>query len=301
MIADASVGQNQLQEFLDYFRVERGASANTCEAYGRDLAGFAKYLDDKKIKIDDADEETIRGYLWQRKKQGLAASSLFRLQEAIKAYYKFQIEEGRLGESPAQNLSTPRLERPLPDVLSIKEAELLMATPAPGTKAGIRDRALLELLYGCGLRISEAVNMKMSELDMTGGFVRCIGKGNKERLVPLGKKAIRALEMYIGQVRAKAAGSSENPYLFPGRSGKSLTRMAAWYILKKNTLKAGIRRRISPHSLRHSFATHLLERGADLRIVQELLGHASVATTQIYTHLSRAGIKAAHRKFHPRG
>jgi integrase/recombinase XerD len=219
----------------------------------------------------------------------------------MRRFYRYLIREGQLREDPSVRIDTPRIGRPLPDSLSETEVEALLAAPDESDTLGIRDRAMLELLYACGLRVSELVGMTTDQASLTQGVVRLVGKGSKERLVPLGEEAIEWLQYYLDESRAELAGESSAKQLFITRRGKGMTRQAFWYRIKHYAVKAGINKPLSPHTLRHAFATHLLNHGADLRVVQMLLGHSDLSTTQIYTHVARERLKDLHAKHHPRG
>jgi len=289
-----------VDRFLDYIRVERGLSKNTIEAYAQDLGAFVEYLGKRAINPQDVTPQVISDYI-VRLTGSFSKATVARRISAVRMFFRFLASEGIIPSSPARLLKTPTLSRRLPGVLSVAEIERLLLGPDPSTAKGLRDRAMLEVLYGTGLRVSELIGLKISDVNLEAGFLRTVGKGQRERMVPLGRKAIEALREYLAHSRPillkKGAGT---PTLFLNARGRALTRQGFWKILKDYARKVGIIKKLSPHSLRHSFASHLLEGGADLRSVQILLGHADIATTQIYTHVTRERLRQIHRKFHPR-
>lgn len=288
-----------LEEFISYLSVEKGLAANSIEAYQQDLKQYRDYLARKKIpSLARVKRDDIVQFLLREKDRGLQTPSLARRLVAIKLFHRFLVKEGRLREDITRVLESPRLWRKLPQFLTLTEMEKVLEAPKGRRRTGIRDRALLELLYATGTRVSEVTTLQTEDVNLESGFLKCRGKGGKERIVPLGKKAVEALRTYLAKVRG---GLPQSGFVFAGRQGKPVTRQRVWQIIRRYAREAGIRKRITPHTFRHSFATHLLERGADLRIVQELLGHADIATTQIYTHVSRDHLKSVHAKFHPRG
>jgi integrase/recombinase XerD len=290
-----------LEDFISYLKLERGVSSNTVSSYASDLNKFFIYLDKEKISdIAKVKKDDISNFLWDEREKGSQSSTMARRLIAIKVFFKYILREGYINKDIASYLETPRIWKKLPDALSIDEVAKLLDTVKTRDKITIRDKALLELLYATGMRISELVNLKLTDLNLEVGFIRCFGKGGKERIVPVGSKAKNALKKYIEKSRFELSKKT-NPYLFLNRFGKKLSRQTCWKLIKKYTKLAGIKKEVSPHTLRHSFATHLLERGADLRIVQELLGHANISTTQIYTHIDKERLKQIHKKFHPRG
>ena len=285
---------------LEHLAVERGLGRATLEAYGRDLDAYIACLAGARrdpCRVDPAD---LTRYLLQARTAGLGPRSVARALSAIRTFHKFLVVDERTDRDPTAHLEAPRPILRLPDTLSRPEVECLLAAPPADTPRGVRDRTLLEVLYAAGLRISELVGLTLADLNLAGGFVRVRGKGSKERLVPLGRAAIAAVKEYLGSARPALLQGRAVKALFPGRAGRPLSRQAFFLALKRYARLAGIARRVSPHVLRHAFATHLLEGGADLRSVQLLLGHADIATTQIYTHVSRAHLKAVYQKFHPR-
>ncbi|MGI6487200.1 MAG: site-specific tyrosine recombinase XerD [Syntrophothermaceae bacterium] len=290
-----------LQLFRGYLNFEKGLSPNTLEAYSRDLRKFFAYLHRRGIKQPTEIKRTdIVDYLGWMLDQGAAYSSMARSLSTLKAFFRFMIQDGYLEHNPTDNVESPRLRRRLPEVLSIKEVEILLDQPNPVTVIGIRDRAMLELMYATGLRVSELLSLQLDDINLTAGYVRCLGKGKKERIVPVNQTSIFWVERYIGRSRRQLVKSHLERTLFVNARGRKLSRQGFWKILNGYTRQAGINKSITPHTLRHSFATHLLENGADLRAVQEMLGHADISTTQIYTHLTRTHLREVYQKSHPR-
>jgi integrase/recombinase XerD len=290
-----------LAPFNDFLMLEQGASPRTDEAYGRDLARFAAYaLARGASGPPDVTARLLREYVYHLKDVGLAAASIRRNISALRTYFKFLLGEGHVTHDPSERLESPKRWRTLPDVLSVAEVEKLLASPALDDPLVFRDRALLELAYGAGLRVSEWISIGVRDVMFDEGLVRVFGKGSKERLVPIGRRAIGALASYVRELRPRLEHGEGRGALFLNARGQPLTRMGAWKILRKYVERAGIDKHVSPHTLRHSFATHLLEGGADLRAVQEMLGHADISTTQIYTHVDREYLRSVHRQYHPR-
>lgn len=290
-----------IDEFLDYLTVEKGLSQNTREAYGSDLFKFMKYLDKRGIKdIDGVKREDITDYLMKEKEKGIGANSLSRNLVSIRMFFRFLVTNNYIEEDITSALDSPRLWKILPEVLSVKEVEQLLKSPDTRTRYGVRDKALIEIMYASGLRVSEVANLNINDINTDFGFLRCMGKGSKERIVPLGKPAIFALKNYLKKTRPGFMKDLLIGNIFITQQGKPFTRQGIWKIIKNYTRSAGIKKSIKPHTLRHSFATHLLSNGADLRVVQELLGHSDITTTQIYTHVDKSRLKAIHKKFHPR-
>lgn len=293
--------KEQIKEFLDYLSIERGLSTNTLESYGRDLGKYAAYF--KKQGVENPDgikRQDIQNFLMTLKDNKLNASSIARNLVAIKVFHRYLTTQRYVKEDVTSVLETPKLWKTLPDVLDLSEVEAILEKPNTLKKQGLRDRAALELMYATGMRVSELVNLKISDLHLDVGFVRCIGKGQKERIIPVGRKAKEALQKYLAKARPKFLKKSESNALFLTRLGKPMSRQAFWLVIKRYVREARIKKRVTPHTFRHSFATHLLQRGADLRVVQELLGHTNISTTQIYTHIDKERLKQIHRKFHPR-
>ncbi|MBI3332799.1 MAG: site-specific tyrosine recombinase XerD [Candidatus Omnitrophica bacterium] len=284
---------------LDFLRLERALSSNTLLAYRRDLLQFSGSFARKEPAAVTRGE--ILEYLMKLKDSSLSPASIARKLVAVKVFYRFLLSEGLIRSDPASVIQSPRLWKGLPQVLSVEEIErLLKACDGRDGKKGIRDRAILEILYASGLRVSEAAGLKLTDLNREAGFLRCLGKGGRERVVPVGRKALDWIGRYLAQVRAALKPKPEVKHLFLNRFGRPISRQTIWNLIKHYADLAGLKKPITPHTLRHSFATHLLEAGADLRVVQELLGHAAISTTQIYTHVDRARLKAIHAKFHPR-
>jgi len=290
-----------LDRFLNYLAVERGLSLNTLDAYSRDLNRYLDYL--LKQDIHDISKTTnfeVISYLAEEKNRGQSARSMARNISALRTFYRFLLRENVLHVDPLSNFQNPKIGIKLPDVLSLEEVDRLLTMPAAETLKGKRDQALLEVLYATGLRVSELITLSLNDLNLEVGYIRVFGKGSKERIVPIGASAQRKARLYLETARSEILKGRKSPYLFVGNSGKNITRQAFWKMIKKYARRAGIEKEISPHILRHSFATHLLERGADLRSVQSMLGHVNISTTQIYTHVTRERLKEIHSKFHPR-
>jgi len=297
----ASASEPELDAFCDALWLEDGLSPRSLESYRRDLRQFAQWLAPRGASLPGANAGDIQGFLAARTLvQGVAARSIARQLSALKRYYRWLLRQGQRDDDPTLSIEPPRLPRPLPKSLSEAEVEALLAAPDPETALGLRDRAMLELLYACGLRVSELVGLPHAAISHDMGVARILGKGAKERLVPLGEEAADWLVRYDRQARPELlAGRACNALFVTGR-GEAMTRQAFWHLIKRHARQAGIGTPLSPHTLRHAFATHLLNHGADLRVVQMLLGHADIATTQIYTHVDRARLKAIHARFHPR-
>jgi integrase/recombinase XerD len=286
-----------LQEFLDHLRVERKLAPNTVSSYGSDLRPYLEFLGGRGVPVGEVGPGDLSDFLWKRRAAPLKSSSLYRLSESLRQFHRFLKVEGRSVSDPTVQLSTPKTGERLPKVLSVEDVSRLLGHTPKITVKSLRFKAMLELLYAAGLRVSELVGLTSAGIDLSVGYVRVFGKGGKERVVPINRRAIHAIRIY----REALSEEREGGPLFVGRGGKPLTRTAFWYELRTWAREAGVHKPISPHVLRHSFATHLLKGGADLRVVQEMLGHSDISTTQIYTHLDRDAIKKAHRKFHPRG
>lgn len=288
-------------DYINYLSTERGLALNTLESYGRDLRQYEEFLERGKFAtLESASRATIISYLLYLEKQGKATATIARRLAALKSFYQFLVRERLLEKDPTANLESPKLEKRLPRVLTIKEIELLLKQPDAVSSAGQRDRAMLELLYATGIRVSELVSLNLNDVNLEMGYVRCFGKGSKERIVPLGSLAQRSVGEYLGRGRADLVNDDQEQALFVNHHGRRLTRQGFWKIVKKYGADAKIEKDITPHTLRHSFATHLLENGADLRSVQEMLGHADISTTQIYTHITKGRLKEVYAKAHPR-
>ena len=290
-----------LARFTDYIALEQGLSPRTIEAYQRDLARFAEYAELKGVAAPaDITATVMKEYVYHLKDLGLSPASIRRNISALRTYFRFLIGDGLVVKDPSERLETPQRWRSLPEVLTIDEVQRLLASPTLDDTLVFRDRALLELAYGAGLRVSEWITLGVRDLMLDEGLVRVFGKGSKERLVPIGRSAIAAAAVYLRELRPKLEHGEGKGVLFLNARGRPLTRMGAWKILRGHVDRAAITKHVSPHTLRHSFATHLLEGGADLRAVQEMLGHSDIATTQIYTHVDREYLRQVHRSYHPR-
>ncbi|HID96929.1 MAG TPA: site-specific tyrosine recombinase XerD [Thermodesulfobacteriaceae bacterium] len=291
-----------LDDFMAHLSIDRGLSSCTLDAYSRDVLTFIDHAERHGLHTPaDVSSSDIMAWLNKLRISGLSARTSARKLSAVRTFFRFLVQERHIDASPLTVVSTPRLGTGLPEVLSKAEIENLLCCPDVSKATGLRDRTLLELTYACGLRATEATALKMNQLDTRRYYLRIMGKGSRERIVPVGKIAMDWLIRYLKEVRPKLLGRKNSYYVFPGRTGKPLTRQRFWQLLKKYSVAAGIDRQISPHVLRHSFATHLLEGGADLRVVQMLLGHSDISTTQIYTHLDLKHLRSIHRRYHPRG
>jgi integrase/recombinase XerD len=293
--------ETHLDLYLDYLTVERGLAPNTRASYSADLLKFLTYL--KAGGISDWSQvrySEVMGFLSQSQEQGLAPRSRARMLSALRGFFKFMLRDSHLRESPVANLASPRLRRQLPVILSVAEVERLLARPNLELPLGQRDTAMLEVLYGTGLRVSELVALTMGRVNLEVGFLVVLGKGSRERIVPAGEAATEAVRSYVKEARPLLLKGRTTETLFVTNRGAAMTRQGFWKLLKKYGREAGLKKKLSPHILRHSFATHLLERGADLRSVQMMLGHADISTTQIYTHVARERLREVHKKYHPR-
>jgi len=290
-----------VESFLNYLSVERGLSHNTIISYRRDLSTYADFISKSKIDaLSKITKNDITNFMLNQKDKGISANSIARRLAAIRMFHRFLARERIVKEDPSNLIDSPKLWKKIPEALSLNEVDSLIAQPDMRDNQGVRDRAILETLYATGMRVSEAVDLKKDNINLDIGFLRCIGKGNKERVIPLGKKAIGSIKKYLESSRLVFLKNKESDFLFLNRSGRRISRQSVWKLIKKYALSARIKKPLKPHTLRHSFATHLLERGADLRSVQEMLGHSNISTTQIYTHINKERLKAVHRQFHPR-
>jgi integrase/recombinase XerD len=288
--------------FLQHLVVEKGLSRNSLEAYARDLKGYVEFLAERGISsVDGSSPDEIISYFRKLVKKGLSPRSAARALSALRGFHRFLLQERAIEENPSRRLRAPKVIPRLPSVLTFGEVEDLLRQPDPSQPLGSRDRAMLELLYATGLRVSELVHLSLNDVNLEVGYVRVKGKGAKERIVPIGGAASRMLQRYLEGPRRDWALRSHEATLCLGRRGHGMSRQGFWKILRKYARAAGIAKPITPHTLRHSFATHLLEGGADLRSVQSMLGHVDIATTQVYTHVSRQHLKRLHQKYHPRG
>ncbi|MBW2482530.1 MAG: site-specific tyrosine recombinase XerD [Deltaproteobacteria bacterium] len=291
-----------IDQYLNYLLVEKGLSRATLASYSADVVRYQDFLDQNGVdRISETDTPLILKHLISLRNSGLGARSRARHLVSLRGLYRFAVQEKYLKHDPSKLVDLPKLSLKLPDVLAVDEVSQLINSPDTTKPLGARDAAMLELLYAAGLRVSELVNLKLQDINLEAGFVRVFGKGSKERVVPIGLPAQKKIAFYIEGARKAALKKRLSPYLFIGRAGKPLTRQGFWKLLRRYADQARIHKKISPHSLRHSFATHLLEGGADLRAVQVMLGHVDISTTQIYTHVTRKHLKDLHQKFHPRG
>jgi integrase/recombinase XerD len=291
--------------YLDHLRVERRLSGHTLESYGRDLAALTAFADASQRNLEDLDRRALDAFVQRQRGRGQSPRSVARAVAAVRGFYRFLVLDRRLARSPAEDLQPPPAWPSLPKFLSVEDVDALLAQPDTSTPLGLRDRALIELLYATGMRVSELVGVRDADLHLDEHYLTCIGKGNKERLIPIGEQASAWIKRYQsgarpGLVRRQKTGGRTTPRLFLNARGGPLSRVGFWKILKRYGQKAGLPRMLSPHVVRHSFATHLLERGADLRAIQMMLGHADLSTTQIYTHVLEARLRAVYDRFHPR-
>ena len=291
-----------VDSFINHLTVERALSPNTLESYNRDLARYINFLEELGANcIDEVGHEDIINFFSLLKQESLGVRSRARVLASLRGFHSFAVREGFVKSNPLTNMATPRILHTLPDTLSVAEVDSLLNICTDDSALNCRDKAMLELLYATGVRVSELISLRHEDIHFSSGYIRTFGKGSKQRIVPLGNIALEKLQLYLSGARGELLKSRESEYLFLNRSGKGLTRQGFWKIIKRRALQAGITKNVTPHTLRHSFATHLLENGADLRIVQTLLGHVDITTTQIYTHVSRKHVQNVHRKFHPRG
>lgn len=297
------IGQEALAEYIIYLKIERGLSANTVTSYKRDIEKYLTFLMEKKIaQLDEVSRFEILDFLQTLRQSGAADNSIIRMVSSLRKFHQYLKRESIVSDDPMQLIDTPKKASTLPKAISPQAVEQLLEAPDTTTPLGVRDRTILELMYATGLRISELVNLKLSDMHLTMGFIQTMGKGEKERIIPLGEIASQWLDHYLDGARVylqdQSAETSE--YVFLNSRGKSLSRQGVWKKVKQLALEAGIDQNVTPHTLRHSFATHLLENGADLRMVQELLGHADISTTQIYTHITKTRLKQVYSDYHPR-
>jgi len=289
-----------IRTFLTCLRVEKGLSENTIKAYHRDIQKFAEFAVSRKLQTRDVSRSDIVDFLGSLYRRGLDSRSVARHLVTIRNFFRFSLVEGYIEDDPAATIESPRFRQSLPEFLTLEEVERLLRQPDMSTPIGLRDRALIELLYSAGLRVSELCGIRVEDLQMDAGFLRCVGKGNKERLVPVGKQALSILQKYLREARPQLLRGGSSPYLFLNQRGRKLDRIAFWKLLGIYGRKAGLRKALTPHMLRHTFATHLLDRGADLRSVQMMLGHSDISTTQIYTHVVEERLKQVYKAHHPR-
>ena len=292
---------NLVDSFLSYQAAVKGLSKNTLESYARDVLKFIGYLEKRNISgIEGVKYNNILEYVTTLQEEGINIRSVARNLVSLKQFFKFLLLEKIITEDPSLKIKTPKMKRSIPGFLSLEDVERLLSSPNAASYEGIRDRAMLETLYACGIRASELVNLELNSVNFELGYLIVYGKGSKERLVPTGEKARTALKDYLARSRPNILKTRSSPCLFVTRRGEGMTRQGFWKILKSYAIKCGISKKISPHTIRHSFATHLLERGADLRTIQIMLGHSDISTTQIYTHIAKERLKEIHRKHHPR-
>ncbi len=295
------MSQKDIDIFLNNLWAEFGLSENTVKAYRTDLIQYSVWLNKNNSNISKASSADISRYLAERMGSGVSARSSARFISSLKRFYGYALREGKVTEDPTGLIDSPKLGRPLPTTLTENDVELLLLAPNIRSPIGYRDRTMLELLYASGLRVSELVGLRLEQINFKQGLVRVTGKGNKDRLVPVGEEALHWLLRFIEEKRMDILGGKQTDYVFPTTRGSGMTRQAFWYLIKRYAQQAGINKALSPHTLRHAFATHLLNHGADLRVVQLLLGHSDLSTTQIYTHVAKERLKDIHEKFHPRG
>jgi integrase/recombinase XerD len=294
------MNRNWLSEYQTYLRVEKGLAENSVAAYLRDLGKLQDFAKNLARDMSALSQDEVRGWIERLCREGQSPRSVARAIAAAKGFYRYLLADRIISADPTEHLDPPRSMKPLPHVLSRKEMELLLQAPAANTAAGARDRAMLELLYASGLRVSELVNLTVQQLDFSLGILTCMGKGKKERVVPVGGEAQNAVREYLGIYRPLFLKRKKSNYLFLSIRGARMTRQALWQLLRKYAVKAGISKRLTPHVLRHTFATHLLDNGADLRSVQLMLGHSDISTTQIYTHVTLDRLRQVYRRYHPR-
>jgi integrase/recombinase XerD len=290
-----------IEEFLDALWLEKGLSPHTRSAYRTDLLAFARWLEGRGLTLENLGRDAVLDHLGWRLSEGYQARSTARFLSGLRSFYKYAVREGRVAEDPTLLVSMPQLGAPLPKSLSEADVEALLAAPDTEDTLGLRDRTMLEVLYATGLRVTELISLTLDEINLREGSLRVFGKGSKERLIPLGEEAIAWLEDYLKTARPLLLGGQPGDILFPSQRGAPMTRQTFWHRIKLHAQVAGIRTSLSPHTLRHAFATHLLNHGADLRTVQMLLGHTSLSTTQIYTHVARVRLQQLHAQHHPRG
>jgi|TARA_B110000259_G_scaffold27107_1_gene28444 integrase/recombinase XerD len=294
--------QNLIDKYIDSLWLEKGLSQNTLDSYQRDLKALTKWLDESNRSLQSVRREDLLKYLADRMGSGIKARSTARALSCLRSFYRYLLREKVIKVDPTLRIDNPKLGRPLPDSLTESDVERLLAAPDLTTPIGIRDRAMLEVLYACGLRVTELVSLRLTDMNLRQGVLRVMGKGSKERLVPLGEEAISWLQRFIQDSRDELLKKNlSEDVVFPSNQGKMMTRQTFWHRIKIHAQDAGIKKKLSPHTLRHAFATHLVNHGADLRVVQLLLGHSDLSTTQIYTHIAQQRMKELHAEHHPRG
>ncbi|WP_085991975.1 site-specific tyrosine recombinase XerD [Oceanobacillus senegalensis] len=292
---------DEIEDYFHFLQIEKGLSENTLKSYRRDIKDYVRYINKEMDKASwkTVTRNDIMSFLYSLKDKGKSTATISRHISTIRSFHQFLVREQLVTEDPSLHIEKPKRDRKLPDILSSNEIEALLSI-STNSPLDVRNKAMLELMYATGLRVSELITLKVSDLHLNMGFVQCFGKGSKERIVPIGDVAIKAVERYVQQVRRKLVKQNDTKILFVNQHGRPLSRQGFWKILKKVTSDTGIKKTVTPHTLRHSFATHLLENGADLRIVQEMLGHEDISTTQIYTHVTKARLKDMYNAYHPR-
>jgi integrase/recombinase XerD len=290
----------EIAAFITYLRVDKGLSKNTIESYRRDIEKFGILVHDRQLPVDQITRGDVVDFLASLYRRGLDSRSVGRHLATIRHFFRFCVAEEYVKDDPAMTVESPKIIQSLPQFLSVEEVDRLLRQPDPSTATGVRDHAMIELMYSTGIRVSELCGIKLKDLKMDPGCLRCTGKGDKERLVPVGQRAIESVQAYLRESRPRLLKNKLSPYLFVGSYGKPMSRITFWALMKAYGLKAGLRKRLKPHMLRHSFATHLLDRGADLRSVQMMLGHSDISTTQIYTHVVEERLKQVYKAHHPR-
>jgi integrase/recombinase XerD len=298
---ELAVSEAAIDRFLDALWSEKGLSRNTLAAYRTDLRSLARWLAERGQTLDDAARADLLEFIAWRVEGGARPRSTARQLSSLRRYYRHTVREGLRGDDPTAKISMPKVGRPLPKALTEDEVESLLDAPDTDDALGHRDRTMLEVLYATGLRVTELVNLQLTQINLTQGVMRVIGKGDRERLIPLGEESMDWIEQFIRGPRTEILLDRQSDYLFPTRRGDRMTRQAFWHLIKRYAAKASVDKKLSPHTLRHAFATHLLNHGADLRVVQMLLGHSDLSTTQIYTHVARERLKDLHAQHHPRG
>lgn len=301
MTALSDTEQQLIARYIDSLWLERGLSQHSLDAYRRDLEQLARWLMARRSGLLAVGRGELMDYLAWRIGEGYQARSTARLLSCVRGFYRYAVRQGLLGEDPSLDVAMPKLGRPLPKSLSEADVEALLAAPDVSDSLGLRDRCMLEVLYACGLRVSELVGLRLDQVNLRQGVIRVTGKGSKERLVPMGEEALVWIQRYMQQARPALLGGTPSDVLFPSRQAREMTRQTFWHRIKLHAQVAGVRGSLSPHTLRHAFATHLLNHGADLRVVQMLLGHSDLSTTQIYTHVARQRLQELHARHHPRG
>jgi integrase/recombinase XerD len=299
-IAWGQVVDAEIRQFLHYIRIEKGLADNTLLAYKRDMLKFAEFLRPQQKSVREIARSDITDFLASLYRRKMDSRTVGRYLVTIRHFFRFLMMEGMVEENPAGDIASPKFRKSLPQFLSVEEVDRLLEQPDTSTPIGLRDRAMIELMYSSGLRVSELCNIRLQDLRMDPGCLRCIGKGDKERLVPVGKRALAAIQEYMTKARAKLLGDRLSPFLFVNQVGGAINRIIFWGLLRTYGRKAMLRKPLKPHMLRHSFATHLLDRGADLRAVQMMLGHSDISTTQIYTHVVEERLKQVYKAHHPR-